>query len=75
MQPKALYRAAGLPVLQNKTYGSRDEALNCPTGDVILAQSPETGLISNIAFDSASVVYDQSYQNEVVFATISIPSR
>ena len=59
MELKALYTATGLPVLQNKTYSSREEALSCPTGDVILAQSPETGLISNIAFDPAIVVYDQ----------------
>ena len=64
MELKALYTATGLPVLQNKTYSSSEEALGCPTGDVILAQNPQTGLVSNIAFDPAIVVYDQNYQNE-----------
>jgi hypothetical protein len=64
MELRALYTATGLPVLQNKTFGSREEALACPTGDVILAQNPETGLVSNIAFDPTIVVYDQNYQNE-----------
>ena len=35
-----------------------------PTGDVILAQDRDTGLVQNVAFDANSLDYDQKYQNE-----------
>ncbi len=61
---KVLYRAEGLPVFQNRMFSSRDEAIACQRGDVVLAQSPRTGLISNIAFEPELVQYGADYQNE-----------
>ena len=59
-----LLRVAGLPVLQNRVYGSRQAALQSPTGDMLLVQDEASGLVFNHAFDPERVVYDGNYQNE-----------
>jgi len=64
MTDTELFHAEGLPVLQNRTFGTREEALASATGDVVLVRDPRTGLIHNRAFDSSLLVYDASYQNE-----------
>lgn len=64
MNINELFRAEDIPVFQNKMFRSRFEALHCPTGDVVLAQDMETGLVRNVAFDSSLVDYDHQYQNE-----------
>ncbi len=50
--------------MQNRLYGSREEALLCPRGDIVVAEDGNTGLIRNLAFDASRVHYDSSYQNE-----------
>lgn len=64
MRQREIFRVDSLPVLQNKTYRTREEAVACPTGDIVLVQDESSGLIFNAAFDSASLVYDSEYQNE-----------
>lgn len=64
MSHREVFRVEGLPVLQNKTYRTREEALTCPTGDIVLMQDEASGLVFNSAFDSDSLVYDSEYQNE-----------
>jgi hypothetical protein len=59
-----LLRIEGLPMLQNRVYATRDEALRTPVGDVVLVQDDATGLVRNAAFDPSRLVYDASYQNE-----------
>lgn len=59
-----LFRAERLPVLQNRVYARREDALASPTGDVVLVQDSATGLIHNQVFDPSLLVYDQEYQNE-----------
>jgi hypothetical protein len=59
-----LFRAERLPVLQNRTFAARSEALASPTGDVLLVQNQHTGLVFNQAFDASRAVYDETYQNE-----------
>lgn len=61
---RSLYRAQGLPIFQNRTFGSRAEARNCATGDVQLVQSSQTGLIRNNAFRAEQLTYDSDYHNE-----------
>jgi hypothetical protein len=60
---QVLYRASGIPAMQNKLYPSKIEALNAPSACLELAQD-ETGLVFNRCFDPAVVTYDDSYQNE-----------
>lgn len=59
-----LYEQQSLPVFQNRMYDSRDEALECGTGDMRLVQNLRTGLVYNQAFQPELLVYDSAYQNE-----------
>ncbi len=61
---KELYRSERLPVFQNRMYDSPEEAVRCPTGDVVLVQDLNSGLIHNSAFEPDLLVYDSNYQNE-----------
>lgn len=61
---KVLFQQSGLPVLQNRVFNSKDEAMNSPTGDILLVENEETGLVYNAAFDTDLIVYDQNYDNE-----------
>ena len=64
MKPREIFRTQGLPVLQNRVFATAAEALASATGDVVLVQSMDTGLIFNAAFDPDRLVYDENYQNE-----------
>lgn len=69
MNRRELLFLAGLPVLQNKTYPERAEALACPTGDIALVQDVSSGLVFNAAFDPQRLSYDADYQNEQACST------
>lgn len=64
MADKILYEAHNLPVLQNRTFATREEALSSPQGDFRLVVDEHSGLIHNDRFDPSKLVYDGSYQNE-----------
>lgn len=61
---RILYQHAGFPVLQNRVYDSADAARNCATGDIVLVEDRQTGLVSNAAFRPELMVYDANYDNE-----------
>jgi len=61
---RELLRLENIPVYQNKVFDTAESARACARGDVVLAQDPFTGLVSNIAFDSRKLEYDENYQNE-----------
>ena len=58
-----LYRASGIPAMQNKLFLTRAAALTAPSASLELCQD-ETGLVFNRCFNSAVVAYDESYQND-----------
>lgn len=64
MSVNELARLEGIPVYQNKAFGSAASALACPRGDLVLAQDPHSGFVHNTAYDAALLEYDDSYQNE-----------
>lgn len=64
MEGREIYRAAQLPVFQNRVFHSREAGRDCAKGDMELVQSVATGLIFNRAFDPSLMVYDADYQNE-----------
>jgi hypothetical protein len=70
MSRRELFRAEGVPVFQNKMFATREAALACPTGDVVLAQDTDTGLVFNAAFDAALLAYDSDYQNEQALSRV-----
>jgi len=61
---RELLRLENIPVYQNKMFDTAESARACAKGDVVLAQDPLTGLVSNIEFDSRKLDYDEKYQNE-----------
>ena len=67
---RELFRAGGLPVLQNRTFANAADAKASPTGDVVLVQDDRTGLIFNAAFDPSLLCYDSDYQNEQACSSV-----
>ncbi len=61
---RVLYQQRQLPTFQNRMYDTRQSALTCPKGDVVLVEDLETGLIYNAAFNPTLMIYDEHYQNE-----------
>lgn len=59
-----LYRANGLPVLQNRTFATAEQAKASGSADIVLVQDSQSGLIFNQAFDASQLSYDVDYQNE-----------
>lgn len=59
-----LYRATGLPVLQNRTFADAASARASAAADMLLVQDQRTGLVFNDAFDADKLSYDSDYQNE-----------
>jgi len=58
-------RIAGVPVYCNVLFGSRDEALAAPTGDVDLLHCRDCSHLFNAAFDPARVEYSSDYENSL----------
>ena len=61
---KILYEIEQLPIFQNRMYDSKEEAINCPKGDVRLVENLKSGLVYNEAFRPELMQYDDHYQNE-----------
>lgn len=66
---REIYRAEQLPVFQNRMFASAQAGRECTRGDVVLAQSLETGLVFNRAFQPELMQYDADYQNEQGLST------
>lgn len=64
MRQREIFRVEKLPVLQNRMFSTAREALNSPTGDVVLVRDANTGLIFNTAFEPEKLEYNEEYQNE-----------
>lgn len=64
MKARTLFEVRNVPAYQNKMFETREAALACPTGDVVLAQDMASGLVANVAYDPFLLRYDESYQNE-----------
>ena len=59
-----------LPVNCVALSRTQEAALNCPRGHIDLAFCPQCGAVSNVAFDSARLTYDSSYDNSLVFSPV-----
>lgn len=59
-----LYEQAHFPIFQNRMYASREEARQCPRGDIRLVEDAQTGILCNASFRPELMVYDEHYQNE-----------
>jgi len=70
MRYRELFRVEGLPVFQNKMFSDQALAMQCLTGDMVLVQDMDSGLIFNAAFDPDLLDYDKDYQNEQAYSPI-----
>lgn len=61
---REIYKINQLPIFQNRMYDSKEEAIACPKGNILLVEDLETGLVYNAAFSPELMVYDSNYQNE-----------
>ena len=61
---KLLYQQKEFPVFQNRMYKAKQDAIDCPKGNIYLVQNQDTGLIYNLDFNPDLMEYDQHYQNE-----------
>jgi SAM-dependent methyltransferase len=57
-----------VPIYCNLLWSDRQAAVNCPKGDIKLAFCPNTGLITNVAFDPNKLDYDQDYENSLHYS-------
>ena len=65
-----LFSTKNLPLFQNCVYETKQDALNCKTGEINLVQNAETGLIYNSKFENDLMVYDEFYENEQSYSKI-----
>lgn len=70
MSYREIFRIESVPVFQNKMFATEAAALACPTGDVVLVQDMETGLVFNAAFEPDLLAYDHDYQNEQAYSAV-----
>jgi SAM-dependent methyltransferase len=70
MTDNIIYRMDGLPVQQNLFFATANDAIACPTGNLILVQDPLTGIVHNEAFLPALMTYDENYQNEQGYSNV-----
>lgn len=63
-ETRLLYQQSQLPIFQNRMYTDRQEAIDCPKGDVRLVENLKSGLVYNDAFRPELMIYDRNYQNE-----------
>src|SRR5688572_28728894 len=56
---------AKVPVLQNRVYSTRAEALNSKQETLVLTHCANCEFVFNSAFDEEAIVYDEQYDNSV----------
>jgi len=59
-----IYNVENIPIFQNKTYMTMEEAKNAQTANVKLILCHHCGFIFNSDFDANTMDYDDQYQNE-----------
>jgi SAM-dependent methyltransferase len=60
---RPFYQVDNVPVHQVKLVRTRDQALNCPRGDIRLYCCPSCGFVWNGAFDPARMRYADDYES------------
>lgn len=61
---KIIYEQKPVPLIQNKVYKTKEEAINAPCISVVLAQSLDNGFVFSANFSDSIIDYDMHYQNE-----------
>ena len=61
---KIIYRQRPVPLIQNKVYLTKEQAVNAPCIEVNLAQCLDNGFVFSAGFKDFIIDYDVHYQNE-----------
>lgn len=72
MSETIMFNTEGLPILQNRVYNTKEEAVTCARGDVCLVKDRKSKVIFNAAFQPEKIVYDENYQNEQGWSPIFV---
>ncbi len=64
------FTAEAVPVFSVALWETREEARDCPKGNVALGGCPSCGFIYNCAFDPALTGYDATYENALHFSKV-----
>jgi SAM-dependent methyltransferase len=65
---KTFFQITDAPVHCNVLWKSRESALNCPKGDIVLAFCPACTYIWNLAFEPTRLEYTPAYENSLHFS-------
>ena len=65
---RLFYSAIGVPASCNRLWVSREDAINCPKGDIKLEFCPSCTFISNMAIEPEKNQYDSGYDNSLFYS-------
>ncbi len=65
-----LFENRNVPIHVNFLWKSREAALECPRGDIVLVFCHDCGLIFNVAFDPSKLEYRDGYENSLHFSDV-----
>lgn len=60
-----IYEATSVPIQCNRLWSDREQAVNCPRGNIRLALCQDCGLVTNTDFDPSMIDYSQEYENSL----------
>lgn len=64
------FEIRSVPVLANFLHATREEAMACPRGDIVLGLCEGCGFISNLVFDPSRLAYEEGYENPLHFSAV-----
>ena len=67
-QLNVFFEMVEMPVFCNLLWPNQHAAQQCERGDIRLAFCPQTGLITNVAFDPTRLQYSHAYENALDFS-------
>ena len=65
---RIFYSIKDVPASCNRLWTNKDDALNCPKGDIRLAFCPHCTFVSNIAIEPQKNQYDNQYDNSLFYS-------
>lgn len=65
---RVFYTANSVPASCNRLWKNRDDAINCPKGDIKLAFCPSCAFVSNVAIEPEKNQYDNQYDNSLFYS-------
>jgi hypothetical protein len=67
---KVFYELTNTPCNCNVLWKSRQDAINCPKGDIVLAFCPSCTYIANYSVEAEKNRYDKSYDNSLFYSSL-----